>query len=114
MEKGGKMNFLELVEEVRDRLSQKDVSHIPGVLAFQFDITGKAAGTFYVEVKDGILSVEPYEYYDRHAIFTLNGSNLKRLMSGKLDPVAAFTSGKIKIDGDTNKAMELVAIIKQN
>ena len=46
-----------------------DVSGIGEHLAFQFDITGEGQGTFYAEVKEGKLYVEPYEYYDRDAIF---------------------------------------------
>lgn len=106
------MNFMELVQEVRERFSEVDVSHVPGVLAYQFNITGKAEGTFYVEIKDGHLSVEPYEYYDRNAIFTMNGTNLLKLINGKLDPVAAFTTGRLKVEGDIGKALELTQFLK--
>lgn len=103
---------MELVQEVRERFSEVDVSHVPGVLAYQFNITGKAEGTFYVEIKDGHLSVEPYEYYDRNAIFTMNGTNLLKLINGKLDPVAAFTTGRLKVEGDIGKALELTQFLK--
>lgn len=106
------MNFMELVQEVRERFAEVDVSHVPGVLAYQFNITGKAEGTFYVEIKDGHLSVEPYEYYDRNAIFTMNGTNLLKLINGKLDPVAAFTTGRLKVEGDIGKALELTQFLK--
>lgn len=106
------MTFMELVQTVRERFADTDVSHIPGVLAFQFNITGKAEGTFYMEAKDGHLSIEPYEYYDRNAIFTVSGTNLLKLMNGKLDPIAAFTTGRLKINGDVGKAMELMQFLK--
>lgn len=107
------MNFMELVQKVRDRFSETDVSSVQGVVAYQFNITGKANGTFYIEIKDGRLSVEPYEYYDRNAIFTLSGTNLVKLIEGKLDPVVAFTAGKLKVDGDINKALEFTKFLKQ-
>ncbi len=106
------MNFTELVQTVRERFSETDVSHIPGVLAYQFNVTGKGEGIFYVEIKDGRLSVEPYEYYDRHAIFTISGSDLIKLITGKLDPVAAFTTGRLKVEGDIGKALELIQFLK--
>ncbi|WP_442863377.1 SCP2 sterol-binding domain-containing protein [Butyrivibrio sp.] len=34
-------------------------------------------------------------------------------MSGKLDPVAAFTLGKLKVDGDIGKALEFSNLIKK-
>lgn len=106
------MNFMELVQTVRDRFSQTDVSHIPGVLAYQFNVTGKVQGTFYVEIKDGLLSIEPYEYYDRNAVFNISGPDLIKLMNGKLNPVAAFTTGRLKIQGDIGKALELTQFLK--
>lgn len=106
------MNFMELVQTVRERFSETDVSHIPGVLAYQFNVTGKAEGIFYIEIKDGQLSVEPYEYYDRNAIFTISGTNLIKLISGKLDPVVAFTTGRLKVQGDVGKALELTQFLK--
>lgn len=106
------MNFMELVQTVRERFADTDVRHIPGVLAYQFDVTGSGEGTFYVEIKDGKLTVEPYEYYDRNAIFTVSDTNLMKLINGKLDPVAAFTLGKLKIKGDMGKALELIQFLK--
>ena len=70
------------------------------------NITGEGAGAFYVEVKNGKLSVEPYEYYDRQAIIIMKSKNFLALMDGKLDPVAAFTLGKLKIEGSIDKVLE--------
>ena len=75
--------------------------------------TGKVNGIFYVEIKDGRVNVEPYEYYDRNAIIIMNGTNLIKLINGKLDPVIAFTTGKLKVEGDINAALELTKFLKQ-
>ena len=77
-----------------------------------FSIEGKAHGVFYVEIKNGKINVEPYEYYDRNAIITATGTNLIKLINGKLDPVVAFTTGKLKVDGDVGAALELIKYIK--
>ena len=34
------------------------------------------------------------------------------LIDGKLDPVAAFTLGKLKVDGDIGKALEFANVVK--
>ncbi len=107
------MTYESLVEAVRERFKDVDVSSVPGVLAYQFNIEGKVEGIFYVEIKDGQLHVEPYEYYDRNAILTMNGTNLLKLINGKLDPVVAFTTGKLKVDGDMDKALELIKFLKK-
>ncbi|MBO5426114.1 MAG: SCP2 sterol-binding domain-containing protein [Lachnospiraceae bacterium] len=100
------MTYEEIVEKVRERLKDADTSKVDGFLAIQVNITEEGAGAFYVEVKDGKLSVEPYEYHDRQALITMKSKNFIKLMEGKLDPVAAFTLGKLKIDGSIEKVLE--------
>ena len=106
------MTYESIVAAVRKKLSKADVSSIPGTLAFLVDVEGKAEGIFYIEIKDGQLHVEPYDYHDRNARLIINGTNLMKLVNGKLDPVLAFTTGKLKVDGDTNAAMELIRFLK--
>ena len=80
------MTYESIVAAVRKKLSKADVSSIPGTLAFQVDVEGKAEGIFYIEIKDGQLHVEPYDYHDRNARLIINGTNLMKLVNGKLDP----------------------------
>lgn len=90
-----------------------DVSDIQEHLAFQFNIEDEeAGGIFYVEVKDGILHVEPYEYYDRDAMFTCAPDVLLAIAEGKLDPVEAFTEQKLRVEGNIDKALRLKEIIE--
>ncbi|MCI9641402.1 MAG: SCP2 sterol-binding domain-containing protein [Eubacterium sp.] len=107
------MTYESIVETVRNRFKNVDVSSVPGTLAYQFNVEGKVNGIFYVEIKDGKVNVEPYEYYDRNAIIIMNGTNLIKLINGKLDPVIAFTTGKLKVEGDINAALELTKFLKQ-
>lgn len=100
------MTYEEIVEKVRKRLEGVDTSKVNGFLAIQVNITGEGEGAFYVEVKDGVLSVEPYEYYDRQAKIIMKSKNFLAMMDGKLDPVAAFTLGKLKIEGSIDKVLE--------
>lgn len=101
------MTYEELFQKVKDMFSKTDVSGIKEHLAFQFNITGEGEGAFYAEVKDGVLSIEPYEYYDRDAIFICSADTLLKIAAGKLDPVFAFTTGKLKVEGSLDKALEL-------
>lgn len=105
------MSFNELFEKIKAAFGNADTSGIQGKLAFQFDITGEGGGTFYAEVKDGVLSVEPYEYNDRDVKFTISVANFGKMIEGKLDSVMAYTTGKLKIDGDIGKALELKKLL---
>ena len=106
------MTYESIVAAVRIKLSKADVSSIPGTLAFQVDVEGKAEGIFYIEIKDGQLHVEPYDYHDRNARLIINGTNLMKLVNGKLETAQASTTGKRKVDGDPNAAMQLIRLLK--
>ena len=101
------MSYEEVFTKVKEIFMKADVSRVEEHLAFQFNITGEGEGAFYAEVKDGILRVEPYEYYDRDAMFICSADTLTKLASGKLDPVFAFTTGKLKVEGSLEKALML-------
>lgn len=101
------MTYEDIVAKVREEFADADVSKIEEHLAYQFNIHGEGEGAFYVEVKDGQLFIEPYEYYDRDAIFICSAKTLFKMIKGELDPVVAFTIGKLKVEGDLGKALKL-------
>ncbi|MBR3635150.1 MAG: SCP2 sterol-binding domain-containing protein [Lachnospiraceae bacterium] len=105
------MTFNELVEKVRKLAGNVDANG-RDFLAVQVNIEGKENGVFYVEVKDGRINVEPYDYHDRNCAVTMNLTNFNKLIDGKLDPVLAFTTGKLKVDGDIGKALEFSKLLK--
>ncbi len=105
------MTYADMFSQVKAELMHADVSHITEHLAYQFNITGEGEGIFYIEVKDGKLYVEPYEYFDRDVIFTCTAKTLEKIARGSQDPVLAFTLGKLKVDGNFDKALKLKDII---
>ena len=56
--------------------------------------------------------MEPYEYYDRDAIFTFAPDVLFDIADGRLDPVAAFTEQKLRVEGNFEKALRFKEIIE--
>lgn len=105
------MTYEEMFAEVQSLLKGVDASGIREHLAYQFNITGEAGGTFYLEVNDGTLSVEPYDYRDRDAAFTCSSETLFKIASGKTDPVAAVFMGKLKVEGSIDKALRLKELL---
>ncbi len=105
------MTYNEMFSKVKGMIAGVDVSRFREHLAYQFNITGDASGIFYVEVKDGQLHVEPYEYHDRDAIFTCSADTLFKIASGKSDPVAAVMLGRLKVEGNIDKALKLKDIL---
>lgn len=107
------MTYAEFFAEIKGKFMEADVSDIGEHLAFQFNILGEAEGIFYVELKDGVLHVEPYEYFDRDAMFTAKAEIFMKIAEGKMDPIAAVTLQKLKVEGNIEKALKLKELIKQ-
>ena len=105
------MTFEELLTKVRDLASKTDASG-RDFLAVQVNITGNEGGVFYVEVKDGRINVEPYEYNDRQCAITMDIKDFNKMLDGKMNAVLAYTMGKLKIDGDLGTALEFSHLIK--
>lgn len=106
------MTYADFFYDIKGRFMGADVSDIHEHLAFEFNIEDEeAGGAFYVEVKDGQLYVEPYEYYDRDAKFICAPEVLVKIAEGEMDPVWAFTTQKLKVEGSIEKALRLKEII---
>ncbi len=97
---------------LREKAADIDVSQAD-FMAIQFNIKDRDPGVFYIEIKDHRISIEPYEYNDRQCAITMKMDNFVKLINGKLDAVAAYTLGKLKVDGDIGKALEFSKLIKK-
>ena len=107
------MTYSEYFASVKTKFMGADVSDIHEHLAYQFNVLGEGSGVFYVEIKDGQLFIEPYEYFDRDAMFTATAEVFNDIMDGKLDPVFAFTVQKLKVEGNIDKALKINDLIKR-
>lgn len=106
------MKYADFFYKMKVKFDGTDVSDIKEHLAFQFDIEDEeAGGCFYVEVKEGKLYIEPYEYYDRDAEFICKPDVLVAIADGKLDPVEAYTKGNLRVEGNIGKALKFKDIV---
>lgn len=101
------MSYEEIVKKAKQAAKKLDVKAIEEHIAVQFDIVGDGEGAFYVEVKDGTVSVEPYEYYDNDGKVTASADVILALISGKLSAEEALTHGSVSVKGDGGKVMML-------
>jgi len=105
------MKLENVIKEVKAKTVSFDGSNYQGFLAVQVTLKDLDE-VFYVEIKDGKLSVEPYEYNDRQANMIITSTDFVKIINKKLNAVLAFTTGKLKIDGDIGKASELAELFK--
>ena len=81
---------------------------------FQEDNLRVWAKSILAEVREGLTSLcGTYEYDDRDAVFTCTADTIFKLASGKLDPIFAFTTGKLRVEGNLEKAMKLQNFVKK-
>ena len=106
------MTFEETLAKVKKIAGEADVAG-KDFLAVQVNITEPDGGVFYVEVKDGNVTVEPFEYNDKQCTVTMNNENFNKLLDGDLNPILAFTLGKLKVEGDMGKALAFSNLIKK-
>lgn len=107
------MTYEALVSKLKEEYESMDASAVKEHVAIQFNVTGEAEGKLYLEIADGKIRIEPYEYYDRDVLVTTSEENLLAIAEGKLDFVTAFTLGKIKAEGNLGKGLLLKEAVKK-
>ena len=63
-------------------------------------------GSIYVDGENYPIKVSN-EPGDAAAVLRMSGSDLQELLDGRLSPLTAFMVGRIQVDGDLGKAMQL-------
>ena len=106
------MNSEELVKKAKQATKKMDVSTINEHIAVQIDVVGEGEGAFYVEVADGKVSVEPYEYYDNDCKVTASADVITALFAGKLNVDEALANGSVSVESDGGKALAIVNALK--
>lgn len=108
------MTYEKIFSEVQKNFKKAKSTNFTENFAFQFNITGEGEGIFYAAFKDGVLSVEPYDYKDRDVIFETDGKTIVAIASGKMEPIDAIKSGKLSIDGNHELAKQIMFLINSS
>jgi len=91
--------FFDGLEARADRAKLEGLEH-----SYLFDIEGE--GRWLVSVSGGEVSVTEGDA-PADVTITTSGETFDRIRSGKQNPLLAYMSGKLKVDGDTGAAMKL-------
>lgn len=97
------MTYEELVTKVKEATKNARVSKAVGHVAFQFNIRGEAEGAFYLEICDGRIIVEPYEYYDRDVVIETTAGVLIQMLEDGLLPRIAFANDQLNAYGNVDQ-----------
>ena len=107
------MTFEEIYSAVKKYLEGKAYNKTfgQGEYSYEFDVTGEGEGRFYVEIKDGSLDIQPFDYKNSLCAFTVDSHSLRRIITGALSPVEAYSTGRLNIRGDVSAAFRLADAI---
>lgn len=78
--------------------------------AIQLNLTGDGGGQWYLQIKNRTLEVNQDILEDADAEINVSTNDLLMLISGSLDPLKAYFSGKVKISGDQSAVIKLLSL----
>jgi len=79
---------------------------------FQCHIPGEEGGDWILTVGNRRCQITPGITPNPRATLTIDGADLDALLSGKLDPLRAFFSGKIQLSGENAAAIKLISMFR--
>ncbi len=73
-------------------------------LVFQFHISGAGGGDWVVTIRDGTCRVDPGTAEKATTVIKMADQDFLELITGRLDGMKAFSTGRLKVEGDAMKA----------
>ena len=109
-----KMTFIKKFEALRKKFIGADTTPLESKIAMQVNMTDEdCGGTFYIEADKGMLSVEPYDYYDHTVMITLSADDFAALADKKESLAELCERGRVMLEGDFSHAEAIFAIVPQ-
>ncbi len=97
------------LDRMRSTLEQAPADQSLGDGTFHLRITGQNDRSWMIDLQDR--SVTEGNGRSADATLTIRDAHLAEILKGNLDPQIAFVQGKLRVDGDVNKAIEFGALL---
>jgi 3-hydroxy-3-methylglutaryl CoA synthase/NAD(P)-dependent dehydrogenase (short-subunit alcohol dehydrogenase family)/putative sterol carrier protein len=81
-------------------------------VVFQFVIAGPSGGSWFVTIKDAVCKVEEGTHKTPNTTIKMKDEDFVRLIKGELNAMAAFTGGKLRVEGDVMKSQLIEKLFK--
>jgi putative sterol carrier protein len=104
------MTYEKIFDDVKKSLMKADTSVLDRDFAIQCNIEGEGEGCFYVANKDGVFSVEPYDYKDCDAQLNTTGDVFMKMFSKKMSGMDAHDQGLLTFSGDVGVILMLAGL----
>lgn len=77
-----------------------------------FNLTGENGGIYNAKIKDNVATVSEGTIENPTLTLNVDYADMIKMLNGEENPMAAFMTGKIKLQGDYMLALKLVKAIK--
>ncbi len=78
----------------------------------QFNLSGDSGGDYWLRIADGKAETGTGLIENPRMTLRSSADDFYSMLEGKLNPMQAFMTGKIKVQGDTSMAMKLMPLIQ--
>lgn len=104
------MSVAELFNNMPGRFQAENAADTKmGIL---FDLSGDGGGKWFVNIADGKLDVsQGTPEAAPNATVSMTADDFQAMSSGSLNPMMAFMTGKVKVDGDLNSVMKFQSLV---
>jgi WS/DGAT/MGAT family acyltransferase len=97
------------VNQMRSTLERAPADRSLGQGTFHLRITGADEKSWTIDLQDRSVTEGNGQPVD--ATLTIRDAHLAEILHGNLDPQIAFVQGKLRVDGDVNKAIEFGSLL---
>ena len=102
------ISFDDLFEQARQYAARVDASRVEGQPAvYEAVLTGEDGGTISALISDGRVTLYKGPYKGCLCSITTSAQTVADIMTGKLNPMTAIVTGRIKVRGDMSALMRL-------
>ncbi|RPJ21048.1 MAG: short-chain dehydrogenase, partial [Desulfobacteraceae bacterium] len=109
-EAAGGLTVKKIFERIPEAFRPEKASGLDVV--FQFAIGGGGGGTWHVKVKDQKCEVKEGAHEKPTTTIKMGDEDFVKMIEGKLNAMSAYTSGKLKVEGDLMKSQLIEKLFK--
>jgi putative sterol carrier protein len=99
----------DVFSKMQERFDPKKAEGVNALI--QFDLAGDNGGSYWLRIADQQLTSGSGPADNPRMTLRATADDFYNMMTGSLNPMQAFMSGKIKIQGDTGLALKLMPLI---
>lgn len=101
----------EIFQKVQEKVAANP-ARVAGLTAsYQFELSGDGGGIFHATFENGTYDIAAGAIANPGCTVSMAAADFVAMASGKLNPAAAFMTGKLKVKGDMAMAMKLQQLI---